>query len=177
MPQHGLETELREVLRHREGILDDKFDRMVKDSVILDLEGHFTLDEFFNRISIPLGSDFNMESKKIFKLLKKRENESSTAISSFVSIPHIILEGSEVLQMMIVRCRDGVSFSDLEKSVKAIFLIVGNEGERVLHLRLLASIATLVQEKGFQNKWLEAKDTNHLRDMILLSSRKRFPKS
>lgn len=177
MPQHGLETELREVLRHREGILDDKFDRMVKDSVVLDLDGHFTLDDFFRKISDPLGADLNMESDKIFELLKKRENESSTAISSFVSIPHIILEETEVLHMMIVRCRDGVSFSETEKSVKAIFLIVGNEGERVLHLRLLASIATLVQEKDFKLKWINAKDNNHLRDMILLSSRKRFPKS
>ncbi len=177
MPQHGLETELREVLRHREGILDDKFDRMVKDSVVLDLEGHFTLDDFFRKISDPLGADLNMNSEKIYKLLKKRENESSTAISSFVSIPHIILEETEILHMMIVRCRDGVSFSETEKYVKAIFLIVGNEGERVLHLRLLASIATLVQEKDFKLKWNDAKDINHLRDMILLSSRKRFPKS
>ena len=177
MPQHGLESELREVIRHREGILDDKFDRMVKDSVVLDLEEHFTLDDFFKRISGPLGSDLKMESEEIFRLLKKRENESSTAISSFVSIPHIILEETEVLHMMIVRCRGGVGFTKSEKSVKAIFLIVGNEGERVLHLRLLASIATLVQEKGFEEKWLEAKDINHLRDMILLSNRKRYPKT
>jgi len=177
MPQHGLETELREVLRHREGILDDKFDRMVKESVVLDLDEHLSLDNFFDKISGPLGADLGMDSEKIFKLLKTRESESSTAISSFVSIPHIILQETEVLHMMIVRCRNGVSFSESEKSVKAIFLIVGNEGERVLHLRLLASIATLVQEKDFKSKWLDAKDVNHLRDMILLSSRKRFPKS
>ncbi|MDA3940798.1 MAG: amino acid permease [Spirochaetia bacterium] len=177
MPQHGLETELREVLRHREGILDDNFDRMVKDSVVLDLKGHFVLDDFLKKISIPLGVDLGIESKEIFRLLKNRENDSSTAISSFVSIPHIILEKTEVLHMMIVRCRDGVTFSETEKSVKAIFLIVGNEGERVLHLRLLASIATLVQENGFEDKWLNAKDVNYLRDMILLSSRNLFPKS
>ncbi|MEA1911294.1 MAG: PTS sugar transporter subunit IIA, partial [Spirochaetota bacterium] len=152
-------------------------DRMVKDSVVLDLDEHFTLDEFFSRISGPLGLDLDMKSETIFELLKERENESSTAISSFVSIPHIILENTETLHMMIVRCHGGVSFSETENSIKAIFLIVGNEGERVLHLRLLASIATLVQEKEFEKKWLDAKDINHLRDMILLSSRKRFPKS
>ena len=177
MPQHGLESELREVIRHREGILDDKFDRMVKKALVIDLEEHFTLDEFFNQIAGPLGEDLDMNKDKIVQLLKRRERESSTAISSFVSIPHIILRDTEMLHLMIVRCRGGVSFSETEKSVKAIFLIVGNEGERVLHLRLLASIATLVQGKGFEGKWLEAKDINHLRDMILLSSRKRFPKA
>jgi basic amino acid/polyamine antiporter, APA family len=177
MPQHGLESELRDVIRHREGILDDKFDRMVKDAKVLDLENSYTLDDFFNKISDPLGVDLGVEREDIFRLLKIRESESSTAISSFVSIPHIILEKTEVLHMMIVRCKGGVCFSDTEKSVKAIFLIVGNEGERVLHLRLLASIATLVQENGFEERWLDAKDINHLRDMILLSSRKRFPKN
>ncbi len=144
--------------------------------MVLDLDEHFTLDEFFSRISGPLGEDLGLDSEEIFKLLKSRESESSTAISSFVSIPHIILEKTELLHMMIVRCHGGVSFSETENSIKAIFLIVGNEGERVLHLRLLASIATLVQEKGFEERWLEAKDINHLRDMILLSSRRRFPK-
>jgi basic amino acid/polyamine antiporter, APA family len=177
MPQHGLETELREVIRHREGILDDKFDRMVKESVVLDLEGSFLLDDFFKEISGPLATDLGMESDRIFDLLKKRESESSTAISTFVSIPHIILEETEILHMMIVRCREGITFTDEEKSIKSIFLIVGNEGERVLHLRLLASIATLIQEKDFKEKWLNAADVNHLRDMILLSGRKRFPKN
>ena len=177
MPQHGLETELREVIRNREGILDDRFDRMVKESVVLDLKGRYLLDDFFKEISVPFAADLGMESEKIFDLLKKRESESSTALTSFVSIPHIILKETDILHMMIVRCSEGITFSEEKKSIKSVFIIIGNEGERVLHLRLLASIATLVQEKGFENKWLEAKDINYLRDMILLSNRKRFPKS
>ena len=117
MPQHGLESELREVIRHREGILDDKFDHMVKNAVVLDLEDHFSMDGFFNRIAGPLGEDLGMSSRKIARLLKTRESESSTAISSFVSIPHIILGETELLHTMSVRCRGGVSFSETEKSV------------------------------------------------------------
>ncbi len=176
MPQHGLESELREVIRHREGIPDDKFDSMVRESRVLDLEGSFTLDNFFKQISIPLGEVVGMDSEQIESLLKKRENESSTAISSFVSIPHVILEETDLVHLLIVRCRGGVKFSEKEQSVKAIFLIVGNKGKRSLHLKLLASIATLVQEEDFENQWIAAKNIDHVRDLILLSGRKRFPR-
>jgi len=176
MPQHGLETELRDVLRHREGILDDQFDKMVKEAVVIDIEEQLSVDAFFKQISVPLGNELDLNSENIYKLLTARENESTTALNSFVSIPHIILSKTDMLHLMIVRCREGINFTEKADSVKAVFLIIGNEGERILHLRLLASIATLVQEVNFEHDWLEAKDVNYLRDMILLSSRKRYPR-
>ncbi len=176
MPQHGLETELRDVLRHREGILDDQFDKMVKEAVVIDIEEQLSVDAFFKQISVPLGNELDLNSENIYKLLTTRENESTTALNSFVSIPHIILSKTDMLHLMIVRCREGINFTEKADSVKAVFLIIGNEGERILHLRLLASIATLVQEVNFEHDWLEAKDVNYLRDMILLSSRKRYPR-
>ncbi len=175
MPKHGLETELRDVLRHREGILDDKFDSMVKEAVVIDLEERLSVETFFEQISIPLGNKLGIDSKNIYKLLTAREKESTTALNPFVSIPHVILSETDMLHLMIVRCREGISFTKKADSVKAVFLIIGNEGERALHLRLLASIATLVKEENFEHDWLEAKDVNYLRDMILLSSRKRYP--
>ncbi|RKX82467.1 MAG: hypothetical protein DRP58_10265 [Spirochaetes bacterium] len=176
MPQHGLETELRDVLRHREGILDDQFDKMVKEAVVIDIEEQLSVDAFFKQVSVPLGNELDLNSENIYKLLTTRENESTTALNSFVSIPHIILSKTDMLHLMIVRCREGINFTEKADSVKAVFLIIGNEGERILHLRLLASIATLVQEVNFEHDWLEAKDVNYLRDMILLSSRKRYPR-
>ena len=176
MPQHGLETELRDVLRHREGILDDQFDKMVKEAVVIDIEEQLSVDAFFKQVSVPLGNELDLNSENIYKLLTTRENESTTALNPFVSIPHIILSKTDMLHLMIVRCREGINFTEKADSVKAVFLIIGNEGERILHLRLLASIATLVQEVNFEHDWLEAKDVNYLRDMILLSSRKRYPR-
>ena len=58
--------------------------------------------------------------------------------------------------------------------MQVIFLLGGTREKRVLHLKTIASIATLFQQKTFLEKLLEAKNENELRDFILLSKRKRF---
>ena len=40
--------------------------------------------------------------------------------------------------------------------------------------KTISSIATLIGQKGFIKKWLDAKNTNNIRDLILLSNRTRF---
>ncbi|MGB6129409.1 MAG: PTS sugar transporter subunit IIA, partial [Psychrilyobacter sp.] len=57
--------------------------------------------------------------------------------------------------------------------IKAVFLFVSSPKLNKLHLQTLASIATLIKDEKFQEKWLEAKDEDYLRDLILLRKRKK----
>ena len=52
-------------------------------------------------------------------------------------------------------------------------VLVGSLDERNYHLRALMAIAQIAQETDFEKKWLEARNIEELRDVILLSSRKR----
>jgi len=116
-----------------------------------------------------------MDSEEIFSLLKDRQEDCNTAISPFIAIPHIIIDGSDHFFLMLIRCKEGIKFTSEEDSVKAVFVFVGTKEDRAFHLKTLAAIATLVQQKDFEDKWLNAKDTHYLRDLILLSKRMRFP--
>lgn len=109
-----------------------------------------------------------------FTLLKNRQEDCSTVISPFVAIPHIIVEGSDDFSLMLIRCKQGIKFTDKENSVKAVFAFLGTEKDRAFHMKTLAAIATFVQQNDFEEKWLNAENIHYLRDMVLLTKRKRF---
>jgi mannitol/fructose-specific phosphotransferase system IIA component (Ntr-type) len=72
-----------------------------------------------------------------------------------------------------VRCREGVRFSKEREHVKAVFILIGTRGERHLHLQTLAAIAQIMQDESFEERWAKAKGGTGLRDVLLLSARKR----
>jgi hypothetical protein len=54
-----------------------------------------------------------------------------------------------------------------------VFFLAGTKDERNYHLRALMAIAQIVQEKDFYTRWFAARDTDALRNLLLLSKRKR----
>ncbi len=174
LSDHLLESEFRDILCDRDNIEPDKLDNLVKTAKILDLEGPLEMDDLFEIISENISNEIKIDKDEIFTLLKARQEESNTAISSFIAIPHIIIDGSDNFFLMLIRCKDGIKFTPEENSVKAVFTFVGTKEDRAFHLNTLASIATLVQHEDFEKNWLNADDTHYLRDMVLLSKRLRF---
>ncbi|MDC7223622.1 MAG: PTS sugar transporter subunit IIA, partial [Spirochaetales bacterium] len=76
--------------------------------------------------------------------------------------------------LTIVRCAEGIYFTEKEPAVKAVFLLGGTADNRLLHLKTLASIATLVGLEGFEKEWLSARNGTELKNLMLLNRRKRF---
>jgi len=169
-----LENELREILIDRDNIEQDNFDDLVRNAIVFDLEGPLQYKELFNMAAGYLCKQIDMNKEDILDRLIKRQEESNTAISDFLAIPHIIIDGSNKIFLIIVRCKDGIKFTEHENKINMVFLFGGTEDRRILHLKTLASIATLVQHESFLKNWLEAKNENELRDLILLSKRRRF---
>ena len=176
LTDHILESEFRDIIIERDKITFDKFDELVKSAKILDLEGPMEFEHLFKIIARIIGNKVDMREEELFTTLKNRQEESNTAISPFIAIPHIIIEGSNQFFLILIRCREGIKFTEKENSVKAVFAFIGTKEDRVFHLKTLASIATLVQKDNFEEKWLDAKNSHYLRDMVLLSERMRFKK-
>ena len=176
LADHILETEFRDILCDRDNIKPDKFDRLVRNAKILDLEGPLEIDQLFEIISENISPEIEIDKEEIFNLLKNRQEDCNTAISPFIAIPHIIIEGSGHFFLMLIRCKEGIKFTAKENSVKAVFAFIGTKEDRAFHLKTLAAIATLVQKDDFEEKWLNAEDIHYLKDMVLLSKRMRFIK-
>ncbi len=169
-----LETELKEILRERDDIVEDRFDRLIGGCKILDLEKPLTMEEFFKEASGFLATELDTDSGTISDLLMKREKETSTVIRPGLAIPHIIIEGGRKFGILLARCKEGIAFPETQDRVHVVFVLVGTKDERNFHLRALAAIAEIAQQGDFDKRWLNARNIEELRDIILLAERKRF---
>lgn len=169
----SLEKELREILQQRDEIIQDDFDKAILDGTILDIDCETDLENFFLQAAAHLKENIPLSEEEIRVLLQAREAEDSTAITPFLAIPHIIVEGKDQFHILATRCSKGIYFSETAQTVKAIFIIIGSIDTRGKHLKALAAIAQLVQGENFLQDWLQADSADHLRDLLLLSARKR----
>ncbi|MBZ4682912.1 MAG: basic amino acid/polyamine antiporter, family [Fusobacteriaceae bacterium] len=171
---HDLESELRDIIHERDDVELDEFDRLVKEAVIMDLKGPLTLDELFEIETESLKNILGIPKNILLKLFYEREKEASTAITDFTAIPHIVLNTEkEIFHLTIIRCKEGIVYNEEKDSIKSVFLFISSKKMRKTHLQTLASIASLVRDKNFKEKWMEAKNADYIRDMVLLSKRKR----
>jgi len=169
----GLEEELVQISLEREGVEFDRFDYLVKGCVILDIKESISAKELFRRVAEALSPRLHMDKGRLFELFLEREKESSTVVHPGLAIPHIVVDGQHIFELALVRCKEGVIFSELHPPVKTIFVLIGSLDERNYHLRALMTIAHIVQEPDFEERWLQARNIEQLRDIVLLSSRKR----
>ncbi len=169
----GLEEELRQLSLERHGRTLDRFDRLVTTCPILDIEGTASARELFRRVAAALAEKVAISEEKLYELLLARERQSSTIVQPGLSIPHIIVEGTGIFEIVLVRALAGVTFSELHPPVTTAFVLVGSLDERNYHLRALMTIAHLVREPDFEARWRQARNPEALRDVVLLSSRKR----
>ncbi len=168
-----LENELRDILLARDNIIEDKFDQLIRECTIIDLDRSLQADEVFWQASEMLATFTNTDKNTLYDKFLQRERESSTIIQPGLAIPHIIIKGEGKFQIILVRAIDGIVFPNIVEPVKTMFILCGSKDERNYHLRALMAIAQIVQEKDFEERWLAARDKDSLRNLILLSNRKR----
>jgi amino acid transporter/mannitol/fructose-specific phosphotransferase system IIA component (Ntr-type) len=173
MVRSELETELREIAFQRDEVTHDRFDRLIKDCDILDLPEAVTRDELFRRISQVVGERLHLEPERVYQEFQDREKQSSTVIQEGLAIPHIVLEGTDLFEMVVVRCSGGALFPNQQTPVYTVFALVGSPDQRNYHLQALMAIAHIVQEHGFPTRWRKARAQEDLRDVLLLSGRRR----
>jgi len=171
---HSLESELREIIRERDEIIKDRFDHIIEEVIVLDIEHSIQLEEFFKRIADAMSPRLGIETDELFKLLVEREKQSSTVLRPDLAIPHVVIPGEHTFDILLARCREGIFFSEKEPKVHAVFVIMGTKDERNFHLHALAAIAQIVRDPHFEEKWNGAKTKEVLRDIILLGERRRL---
>ena len=170
---HGLETELRDILRDRDGIAQDDFDDLVEHSSVMILDQRVSLPDLFDLVSRKMAPVLGCSSRELDEKLLIRESESSTVISPTVAIPHLTLEGRSQFRMMMVKCSEGIEFTPEAPEVHAVIFLFGSPDRRNFHLRSLAAIAQTIQGRSFESRWRKAGTPEQLQDVFLLGKRRR----
>jgi len=161
------EDEVHQILARPDRSGQDRVELLLQQAPIVDILGSVELEEFFQSVAATLSHATRLESSKILALLRQREQEYSMALTPFVAIPHIIVEGSKLFTLLIARCTHGIRFSAERPAVKAVFVILGTQDERELHLKLLAALAKIVQTPEFEQQCLLARNEDQLRELLL----------
>jgi mannitol/fructose-specific phosphotransferase system IIA component (Ntr-type) len=168
-----LENELRDILLERDDVIEDRFDKLIRECPILDIEYRTSADKIFRKISAILAERLDGSEYVLLEKFLHRETEGGTVVQPGFAIPHIVVDGENKFDILLVRAREGINFKGVCDPVKIMFVLAGSKDERNYHLRALMAIAQVAQEKDFEQQWLAARDTEAIRNLILLSTRKR----
>jgi len=169
----SLETEVKEIIREKHDPLKQRFYQLIEESDVIDINRAIELEEFLKLAANKLSRRLNVQSNILFKLLVNKEKAGSTAINSEIAIPHIIIDGEHTFNILLVRCNEGINFSEKAPMVNAVFVLAGTKDERNFHLRALSNIAEIVQDHHFERRWLRAKNERALRNVVLMGKRSR----
>jgi len=172
-----LENELRDILMERDGIIEDRFDRLIRECEIIDIKGRISAEKVFRQISSILSVKLDISEYVLLEKFLYRETEGGTIVQPGLAIPHIVVDGENKFEILLVRAVDGIDFAEVAEPIRIMFVLAGSKDERNYHLRALMAIAQIVQERRFEQQYLAARDTETIRNVILLSTRKRDTKT
>ena len=170
----SLLTELKDIVIQRDEIVEDRFHRLVEESTVVDIENPIIMEDFFKQVTAILSEELDIEQQILFSKFMEREMQTSTVVREKLAIPHIILDVEDVSKIILVRAKAGIIFPN-DKLVHVAFVLVGSSGKRgrSLHLKDLAAIAQITHNPEFDKKWLDARNEEELKNIILLTERKR----
>lgn len=171
-----LEEELLGILLERDEVKDDRFSNIVRNAIVLDINKQITRDELFSMIADKVASRWNTDPESFKKKLHEREDESETLVYPGVAlphaIPHIVIDGEKLFDIVLVRNKQGIIWNSEETNVHTAFCLIGSKDERDFHLKALMSIAQILQSGSFIDDWQNAQSAEELRTVMLLAKRR-----
>ncbi len=170
---HDLEAELSAIVRERDQRDKDRFDRIIEDCPVLDLAAPASRSELFHALADNLAPGSAMSSEVLYAKLRDREELSSTVVRPGLAVPHIITQEVEGFHMVLARVRGVVSFHEGEAPVHAVFAVATCPAEHDFYLQVLVAVSEITQEADFDPRWLRARTSEALREVVLAADRPR----
>jgi Trk K+ transport system NAD-binding subunit/Kef-type K+ transport system membrane component KefB/mannitol/fructose-specific phosphotransferase system IIA component (Ntr-type) len=164
------ENEVRKIIQKANIFTEDRFERIISKSQVLDIHERIHATNFFEKVAQAMSGDLNISSSVLYDLLMQREQEVSTVLTPGLALPHIIIQGEHLFSILIARCKKGIIFSE-SRRVYAAFVLVGTRDERDFHLQALSSIAKIVLLPNFEKRWNRARNENALRNVLIQANR------
>lgn len=175
----GLDIELRGILKEK-GLRDeDPFDEIVARCGVLDFSDEMTFEQVVIEASEMLAKLTNTDAEQIAEDLLQGTRVGATPVSKGVALPHVRLTGLADAQLVIVRSEPGIMIRpDLPSMAKeigtapkeqahALLFLASPKEDPAQHLRILAKLASRVEDEGFQAEWFAAKDDHGLKEALL----------
>jgi mannitol/fructose-specific phosphotransferase system IIA component (Ntr-type) len=168
-----VDEELREILIERDEIDELRFEQIIKNCEVVDLYKYLVPDKFAKLIADKLADRLNIDSGKLYKLLRKKERDSNIIVHPGIAVFSHIIKGRNKYDIILVRSKKGLIISEDIDPIHAFIAIVASPDKQSFYLHSLMWIVQIAEETNFDKEWINAKDGDELRDIILNSWKKR----
>jgi len=169
-----LETELGEIIRQRDDLCEDPFEAVVNKALILDLKTSLGRDDFWNMLFDRLVDDTMELPRDVLQAgLEERELGPASELMPGVAVSDLVVPGTGIFKLVAVRCIPGLNLISEKDPVEAFFLILTSKDKRDSYLNTLAILAQIAGDFSFEHTWRKAANEDRLRDIMLLTERKR----
>jgi len=168
-----VDEELREILIERDDVNERRFEKIIKECSVIDVFKYMRPDKFAWLISSRLADGLDIDKEKLHNLLKKRGKDSNVIIHPGIAIISHMIKGRDKFGMVIVRSKKGIIVSEDADPVHAFFVIISSPDQKSFYMHSLMWIIQTAEQTDFEQEWINAKDTDELRDIIIKSWKKR----
>lgn len=104
-----------------------------------------------------------IKAEHLYKLLKKREKESSTGFGDRLAIPHARVKGMKQFLCFLLTSKSGIPFDALDqKPVHLFFILLGPEEQVQEHLRHLAFLSRTIAKSNIKDVLLSETEDKKL---------------
>jgi APA family basic amino acid/polyamine antiporter len=176
----GLDTELRGILKEK-GLRDqDPFDAVVAAAGFIDVREERSFEEIVTLAARRMSDLFKVDMPVLKKGFLEGTQIGATPVSHGAALPHLRLPDIDHAEMVMIRTRIGVMV-DIDKHfigpqginepIHAFFFLVSPEENPGQHLRILAQIASHVDDETFIKQWLSMENEQDLKELLLREDR------
>ncbi|HMA83169.1 MAG TPA: amino acid permease [Candidatus Thermoplasmatota archaeon] len=168
-----LDEELREILIDRDRLHEKRFENLIKNCEVLDLQKLLTPDKLLTVLSVKLSDRLCINEDKLYNLLKSKECDSNIVLHPGLGIFSHLIKGRGKLDIVLVRTKKGLILSKDIDPIYSFFTIVASEDQKNFYWHTLMWVAQIAEQEDFQDNWLRAKSEKDLRNVFLTAWKKR----
>ncbi|WP_456428452.1 amino acid permease [Rhodocaloribacter sp.] len=174
-----LDREFRAILKEKGLRADDPFDEVVARAQVIDLEAGETFEDLVRKAASLFSERLPVPSEKLAEELLHGTRTGATPVAGGAALPHLHIPGIFRPEMVLARSRAGLKIGVIDAfgsgeathEVHAVFMLVSPEDDPGQHLRMLAQLANRIDEPDFMENWLRARNTAHLKELLLGDAR------
>ena len=175
---YRLDYEMRGHIKEKGLRPDDPFDAIVARSFVLDYTESVSFEDVVTEVSRMLAERIPMTAERIGAQFLEGTRVGATPVTQGVALPHFYAKEIDQPELVLVRSERRIKIDiqdDLRadggevQDIHAVFFLVSPDGNPGQHLRILAQIATRVDEEDFNREWAGASTEKELKEVLLRS--------
>jgi APA family basic amino acid/polyamine antiporter len=177
---HGLDPELREIMKEKGLREEDPFDEVVARAAVLDLGRFLGFEEVVAEASAALARRLPLSQADLVAGFLAGTRVGATPVAHGAALPHLRAPLVQRPEAVLVRTSAGLTVAhdpalwgehQPSEPIYALFFLVSPEDDPTQHLRLLAHIASRVDDEEFLAQWLEAENGHEMKEILLREER------